>query len=278
MPAAEFARTHKRCPFIGGQCEKYAQYKYGYCSVTYAAKWDLGTARTYAVCDHRLDGDPIRWAVEDHFGAADATVVAEVAATSEPRLSLDYVAFADSTAAEGGVDLIAIESQAIDLRGGGVGPAWRAFEDHNTEKWREYFSTEAEAKGRADKVAYGINMSNVHKRLGTQVAMKGEYLREVGVPLYVIAQHAILRQLRKRVNFQPVAVGEDWDITFVGFDYAETVGVDGQLPLIFVEAIRTTLSNYQEALTSSGVATSFLRADLIEKVKRKALGGSVGHP
>ncbi|AVT36242.1 NotI family restriction endonuclease [Plantactinospora sp. BB1] len=276
-PAAELARNRKWCPFVNGHCEKYAQYRYGYCSVTYAANWDAGTARTYAVCDHRLDGDPIRWAVRDHFGSTDATLVAEVAATSEPRLSLDYVAFADSLAAEGGVDLIAIESQAIDLRGGGVGPAWRAFEEGAPEQWREYFSEEAKSKGRRDTVSYGINTGNVYKRLGTQVAVKGEYLREVNVPLYVVAQHTILTQLRKRVNFQPVATGEDWDITFVSFDYLEPVESNGRLPLTFVEAVRTTLSNYREALTSSGVAGSFLRGDLIEKVKRKALGGSVGN-
>ncbi|MEW2542276.1 hypothetical protein [Micromonospora chalcea] len=278
LPEAEFARAHKWCPFIGSPCEKYAQYRYGYCSVTYAAKWDLGIARTYAVCDHRLDGEPIMWAVQDHFGESTATLVAEVAATSEPRLSLDYVAFADSPAVEDGVDLIAIESQAIDLRGGSVAPAWRAYEDGRPEMWRKYFTDEAEAAGRDDKVAYGINMSNVHKRLGTQVALKGEYLREIGVPLYVVTQHTILRQLRKRVNFRPVGKGEGWDITFAGFDYLEPVGPDGRLPLTLSETVRTTLSDYQEALTSSGVAKTFLRGDLIEKVKRKALGGSVGYP
>ncbi|WP_368045770.1 hypothetical protein [Micromonospora sp. C28ISP2-4] len=188
------------------------------------------------------------------------------------------MAFANSTTADGGVDLIAIESQAIDLRGGGVGPAWRAFEDGRPEMWRKYFTDEAEARGRDDKVAYGINMSNVHKRLGTQVALKGEYLREVGVPLYVVTQNVILEQLRSRVKFPPIGNGEAWDITFVGFDYLQPAGPDGRLPLSLVEVVRTTLADYQEALTSSGVAATFLRGDLIEKVKRKALGGSIGYP
>ena len=44
-------------------------------------------------------------------------------------------------------DVIAIETQAIDIRGGGVGPAWRAWTENKVSKWRDYFTEEAKAKG-----------------------------------------------------------------------------------------------------------------------------------
>jgi hypothetical protein len=215
---------------------KETQYDYGYCSVAYSAQWDHGVPGTYAVCDHRLDGEPVRWAIDDHFGSLPATLVPEVTATNTPKLNVDYVAYREDSFAEEGVDMIAIETQAIDLRGGGVGPAWRAWEDGKVAEWRSYFSEEARRKGRRDTVDYGVNIGNVYKRLGTQVAVKGEYLKQINVPLYVITQHRILRQLRSRVNLEPVSHGAPWDITFASFDYADTVEPDGGITFEFVES------------------------------------------
>ncbi|WP_433724618.1 hypothetical protein ACQP2Y_03770 [Actinoplanes sp. CA-051413] len=259
----------KSCPFTESPCEKKRQYGFGYCSVTYAAEWDNGVPHPYAVCDHRLDGEPIDWAVRDHFGHSEATLVPEVTASANPKLNVDFVAYRDEPNAEAGANLIAIEAQAIDLRGGGVGPAWEAWEDGNPAEWRAYFTRHAQAKGRADNVAYGINTGNVYKRLGTQVAVKGEYLKQIHVPLYVVTQHRILQRLRSRVDFQP-AIDEPWDITFVSFDYNGTIEPNGQHGFVFVEAVRTTLAKYQRALTSSAGAASFLRSDFIDKVRKKA--------
>lgn len=114
--AASSARSTKRCPFSKTSCEKFRQYKYGYCSVSYAAEGDGGIRRTYAVCDHRLDGDPLRLAVRDHFGdAVGVKLIPEIVLT-KPRQSFDYVAI--SLKGTEIVDQIAIETQAIDIRGG----------------------------------------------------------------------------------------------------------------------------------------------------------------
>lgn len=276
-PEAIDARRHEHCPFAETTCEKKRQYGYGYCSVVYSAQWDAGTPRTYAVCDHRLDGEPLRWAINDHFGNENAHLVPEVTATSSPKLNVDYVAYREDPSAEADVDLIAIETQAIDLRGGGVGPAWKAWEDGRTSEWRKYFTDEALRKGRKDRIDYGVNIGNVYKRLGTQVAIKGEYLKQVNVPLYVITQHAILVQLRSRVNFRPVASGDDWDITFASFDYLGSVESDGRLSFGFVEVMRTTLEEYRTALMSSRETTIAAREEFVARVRRKASKSTRDH-
>ncbi|MFE9651571.1 hypothetical protein [Micromonospora sp. NPDC006431] len=269
-PLAHQTWAEKLCPFMGNDCEKKRQYGYGYCSVTYSAEWDKGKQHPYAVCDHRLDGEPINWTVRDHFGDAPAKLVPEVTAVLQPKLNVDFVAYRDDPASPDGTDLIAIEAQAIDLRGGGVGPAWRAWEDGNLPEWRDYFTREAEAKKRKkDAIDYGVNMGNVYKRLGTQVAVKGEFLKQVRVPLYVVTQHRILQQLRSRVEFDVIPVGDPWDITFVSFDYNGSLDSNGQLSFVFHEAVRTTLPMYLKALTSSRAAITYLRSDFIKKVHKK---------
>ncbi|MGW4463038.1 hypothetical protein [Micromonospora sp. NPDC004704] len=269
-PGAKETWQDRACPFVGNRCEKYVQYTYGYCSVTYAAEWDKGVPHTYAVCDHRLDGEPVDWVLMDHFNTTDVTVVPEVTAIAKPKLNIDFVAFKEDAKAQEGVDLVAIEAQAIDLRGGGVGPAWRAWEDGQTSEWRSYFSEAAKEKNRRDTIDYGVNVGNVYKRLGTQVAVKGEYFKQINVPLYVVAQHRILEQLRARVDFDPVPVGHEWDITFASFDYDGTRELDGRLAFRFREAVRTTLPNYLNALTSSRAVTEYLRSDFIDKVRMKS--------
>lgn len=267
-PEAAKAQSDKTCPFAGGSCEKYRQYGYGYCSVTYAATWNEGEQRTYAVCDHRLDGAPVEWAVADYFGDGQATLVSEVMATSKPKLNIDYVAFADDPSAPDETRIIAIETQAIDLRGGGVGPAWEAWEANDVSNWRAYFTAEAERKGRRDTVDYGVNTGNVYKRLGTQVAVKGEYFKQIDVPLYVVMQQSILEQLRSRINFTPVSESEPWDITFAGFEYNGDLDADGRLSLNLVESTRTTLPNYLDAMTSSREGGA-LRSDFVAKARKK---------
>ncbi|MFJ8768359.1 hypothetical protein [Streptomyces clavifer] len=263
------ARAEKSCPFTNGECEKQKQYAgMGYCSVRYSASWD-DQAQTYAVCDHRLDGKPTGWAVNDYFQDQPARLVPEVTVTQSPQLNLDYVAYADDPASLDGVKAIAIETQAIDLRGGGVGPAWRAWEAGEPELWREYFTKEAEEKKRPDTVNYGINTGNVYKRLGTQVAIKGEYLKQISVPLYVVMQHKILEQLRSRINFVPLEDSDQWDITFMGFDYDGNTESGGRLAMPHVETVRTSLDNYTTAMTTSGRPHA-VRTDFLAKVKRKA--------
>jgi hypothetical protein len=66
-PERDAAFREKWCRFMGADCEKYRQYRLGSCSVTYAARDDDRVRYTYAVCDHRLDGEPVQHAIRDHF-------------------------------------------------------------------------------------------------------------------------------------------------------------------------------------------------------------------
>lgn len=260
------AREKRFCRFMGAPCEKYIQYRFGYCSVTYAAADDEGVRRTYAVCDHRLDGEPIKAVLADHFGraASEVRLVPEVVLTS-PRTSFDYVAI--TVGADGSItDVAAIETQAIDIRGGGVGPAWKAWMDGKPENWRKYFTLDAKAKSRRqDIVAYGVNMANIYKRLGLQVAVKGSYLRGIGVPFYVLMQHRPFEYLRRRIRF--TETDGPWDITFVTFDYTGAVDAGGRLEFNQVACVRTSLASYVEGLTG---ATPGDRSYFLERVKSKA--------
>ena len=180
------------------------------------------------------------------------------------------MAFQDDPSAEDGVNLIAIEAQAIDIRGGSVGPAWQAWEEGKVEDWRTYFTEDAKRRNKPDKITYGVNAGNVYKRLATQVSVKGEFFHSLNIPLYVVMQHRILRQLRARVNFETVQPGQAWDITFVSFDYTDRFNADGSLKFTFIEAARTTLANYIRAFTRSNESSTHKRIDLIQKMKRKA--------
>lgn len=260
------AREKRFCRFMGAPCEKFIQYRFGYCSVTYAAADDERERRTYAVCDHRLDGEPIQAVLADHFdrAAAKARLVPEVV-LANPRTSFDYVAIRLGTDGEI-ADAVAIETQAIDIRGGGVGPAWAAWMDRKPEKWRDYFTADAKAKSRRqDIVAYGVNMANIYKRLGLQVAVKGSYLKGIGVPFYVVMQHRPFEYLRRRIRFTESA--DPWDITFVTFDYTGARRPDGTLEFKKVALVRTSLTSYVEGLTGASPGD---RSYFLERVKRKA--------
>jgi hypothetical protein len=262
-PDALQVRETRWCRFAGTPCEKFRQYRFGYCSVSYAAADDGGVPRVYAVCDHRLDGEPLATVVRDHFGATEVEVVPEIVLT-DPRTSFDYVAFEKSHPE----NAIAIETQAIDIRGGGVGPAWQAWEEGKTANWRSYFSRQAEQKGRRDTVAYGVNMANIYKRLGLQVAVKGSYLKGIQVPFYVLMQDRPFQYLRRRINFTEVDTG--WDITFITFDYDGTRLPDGSLNFVLHQVIRTTVADYVSALSSDPGMAQKARADFLDRVQRKA--------
>ncbi|GGD11961.1 NotI family restriction endonuclease [Aureimonas glaciei] len=266
-PEALRSQTEHLCPFAENTCEKYRQYGFGYCSVTYAAADDAGRRHTYAVCDHRVDGTPLLQAVAHHFGNKVVELVPEVVLT-DPRTSFDYVAFTRSP--EGIDDAIAIETQAVDIRGGGVGPAWRAWQDGRQDEWRAYFTEEASTKNRRDTVAYGVNMANIYKRLGLQVATKGTYLKAIGVKLYVVMQDRPFRYLKNRVKFVPVEPDDNPDIVFMTFDYSGSVDADGRLNFGHVQTVCTTLENYTVALSSDHRATADQRAGFLEKVASKA--------
>lgn len=255
----------KWCPFSNSRCEKWRQYGFGYCSVNYAAAGDDGQSYTYAVCDHRLDGAAVQQAIREHFGDVSVELVPEIV-LQRPRASFDYVAY---TSLDGMItDAIAIETQAIDIRGGGVGPAWRAWVDGRAGDWREYFSRDAQRRGRRDTVSYGVNMANIHKRLGLQVAEKGRFLKGIGIPLFVLMQDRPFLYLRGRVPF--VEADDSRDITFMTFDYTAAHSANGQREFRHTRTVRTSLENYSAALTSGSRGSQLDRQAFLERVKRKA--------
>lgn len=263
--AAKAAFQQKWCPFTDTACEKYRQYGFGYCSVTYAAADDSGKSYTYAVCDHRLDGRPLAHVLADHFGNKRARLVPEIVLT-EPRTSFDYVALDEDNTD----DVIVIEAQAIDIRGGGVGPAWRAWVNGEVLKWREYFTEDAKKRERKDIVAYGVNMANIYKRLGLQVAVKGSYLKGIRVPFYVLMQDRPFQYLRRRISFEPSRDSEPWDITFITFEYDDRTDLSEAIPFVHRQTVRTTVANYISALASDPGMAKQAREDFLERVKRKA--------
>ncbi|WP_410705980.1 hypothetical protein [Brevundimonas diminuta] len=215
-----------------------------------------------------MDGAPLERAIRDHFGNRSFELVPEVV-LADPRTSFDYVAF--SRNAQGDVsDMIAIETQAIDIRGGGVGPAWRAWMSDQAHMWRDYFSEEAKLKGRKDTVAYGVNMANIYKRLGLQVATKGSLLKAIGVPFYVVMQDRPFRYLKKRIDFLEASEGSAWDITFVTSEYTGNILDSGEHEFTHNSIIRTTLSDYTAALSADSRATGDQREHFISRVLAKA--------
>lgn len=252
------------CRFAKNACEKLRQYGFGYCSVTYAAADDGGKSYTYAVCDHRLDGHPLVHVIADHFGSRNYRLIPEIVLT-EPRTSFDYVA----QATDNPDDLIVIETQSIDIRGGGVGPAWRAWKEGKPSEWRAFFTEAAMQKGRKDTVAYGVNMANIYKRLGLQVAVKGSYLKGIGIPFYVLMQDRPFQYLQRRICFRPCTEDERWDITFVTFDYEDATDPNGVISFVHRQTVRTTVANYVAALSSDPGMAQKAREDFLERVNRK---------
>jgi len=255
--------TRRFCPFAGVECEKFRQYGYGNCSVTYRAEAD-SQYEIYATCDHRLDGAPIWAAVDHYFGKENRDqiiLVPEVVLTS-PRQSFDFVALNIESD-----DFCAIEAQAIDLRGGGVGPAFNALLSGQPREWRQLYSDESAQKGRKDNVAYGVNTANIYKRLGLQVAEKGGLLSRWNARLYVVAQHRCFEYLASRVAVE-------WnqeraqEIVFLTFDYTGKVDTNGQMEFKQVGTYCTTVSDYASALVSP--STNLSRGEFLARVRKKA--------
>ncbi len=260
--AARNAFNTRWCPFANNRCEKFRQYGYGYCSITHRTTWD-DRYYTYAVCDHRLDGAPIWQAVLDYFGdkAEEGSVLVPEVVLTRPRQSFDFIALERE-----GDRFVGIETQAIDIRGGGVGPANASLLEGDPSSWRARFTAEALDKGRKDIVAYGVNTANIYKRLGLQVAEKAAMLRSWGSKLYVVTQQRPFNYLTRRINLE--WSNDDWEITFLVFDYSRDISDSGQMKMDRTGTYRTRVASFAEALvnpTSTISAEEFLR-----RVREKA--------
>lgn len=260
LPTYEARQNYaaKHCPFTESACEKYVQYGYGYCSVVYKAANDA-RPEIYAVCDHRLDGAPVERAILDYFGTTKGVERVSELTFSQPSQSFDYVAYRPSDGS-----FVAIETQAIDIRGGGVGPAWQSYVDGHPRDWRAYFTVEAEAKARRDSVDFGVNMANIVKRFGLQVAVKSGLLRSVGSALYAVIQDRCFSYLATRVRADwHDDPSRPWDICFLTFEYTGVVFPNGQLEMSPARTFRTTYESYARALsetTSAVTREQFIRA------------------
>src|SRR5688572_29975085 len=131
---ARTAFNERHCPFARRPCEKFRQYGYGYCSVQYRAE-DDDRYQVYAVCDHRLDGVPVLEAVRDYYKSIEHVRLVEEVKLTNPNQSFDFVAIDMTTD-----DFIAIETQAIDIRGGGVCPASVGLLEGDPSSWRQRFT------------------------------------------------------------------------------------------------------------------------------------------
>lgn len=262
-PEARQAFADMHCPFAHNPCEKYLQYGFGNCSVRYKTKFDE-SPQIYATCDHRLDGAPVRRALTDYFGENEQVRLTSELKFTKPDQSFDFIAIDTATD-----DFIVIETQAIDIRGGGVGPAWESIFEGKPAEWRQYFSREALRKKRKkDDIAYGVNTANITKRLGYQVANKGALLCRMGVKLYIVAQDICFRYFASRIPAEWTTDRDgNWDITFITFDYTGNVLTDGKLEIVYRQTMRTTHLSFSKAISRS---TSLLtKEDILKRVKEK---------
>jgi len=264
LPTAEAQANFnaRHCPFANKACEKFRQYGYGYCSVQYRTEDDTDY-EVYAVCDHRLDGAPVMSAVNDYFASTGSVRLIEEVKLTNPNQSFDFVALDTATD-----DFVAIETQAIDLRGGGVGPAWAGILEGVPSKWRTLYTEEARREERKDNVAYGVNTANITKRLGVQIAEKSSLMASLGAKLYVVTQDSCFKYMSKRIPTTWSATPEQpWDITFISWDFTGKVLPNGQRETEHKETKRTTLASFAEALARS--TATITRVEFLKKVKKK---------
>ncbi|HEV3162802.1 MAG TPA: hypothetical protein VGZ22_02090 [Isosphaeraceae bacterium] len=261
-PEAQANFNARHCPFARKSCEKFRQYGYGYCSVQYRTEDDTDY-EVYAVCDHRLDGVPVMAAVNDYFKSTKNVLLIDEVKLTNPSQSFDFVALDTATD-----DFVAIETQAIDLRGGGVGPAWAGILEGAPSKWRQLYTEEAIRDERKDNVAYGVNTANITKRLGVQIAEKCSLLASLNAKLYVVTQDRCFKYMSKRIPATwGTAPDQPWDITFISWDFTGKVLPNGQREIEQKQTKRTTTASFAEALARS--TATITREEFLKKVKKK---------
>lgn len=260
---AKRARERCWCPFTEQACTKLiSPAKTGICSIRYSAEGFGDT--TWAVCQHRLKGPPFREAVKRHFGPAtkDAELVTELR-IDEPRMSLDGVgALVDDEGAV--VDLLGIEAQTIDTRGGSLQPAWEAFTQGRPDRWRDGYP-----KG----PKFGVNTTNVWKRLLPQVMNKGRLYRGWDSKLYVVVQDPVFQFIARRMPLErlPRQAAGKAEIVWLLWDYEEGQPRDpdtGMLRSEIAEAVYTTIDQVEQAF----VNIAFTPKNELEKRLLRKLG------
>lgn len=241
--AARDARARCFCPFKGGACTKLlSAARTGVCSVRYKAA-GFESSVIWATCANRLKGEPFRAALERHFGAdaPAADLVTEVR-LRDPDMSFDGVGIL--VAEDGSVEFVGIEAQTIDTRGGRILPIFESYVEGKPDKWRERF---------AARPTFGVNTTNVWKRLLPQVMNKGRMFADWDSKLFVILQDSLLQFIRRRMPLQQLP-RQEWgraEIVWLPWDYTgEVDGTSGQRLTEIGEPVFTTLAQVEEAFVT----------------------------
>ncbi|MHB1313817.1 MAG: NotI family restriction endonuclease [Gemmatimonadaceae bacterium] len=257
--AARDARARCACPFKGGACTKLlSAAKTGVCSVRYKAA-GFESSVIWATCANRLKGAPFQHALERHFGADvdKADLVTEVR-LKDPDMSFDGVGILVS--ADESVEFIGIEAQTIDTRGGKILPIFESYVEGTPDEWRSRFIA---------RPAFGVNTTNVWKRLLPQVMNKGRMFADWDSKLFVILQDSLLQFIRRRMPLKQLP-RQEWDraeIVWLPWDYTGGIDADSGRRLTEIgEPVFTTLAQVEEAFVTIHAAQ---RPAMIETVLAK---------
>lgn len=242
-PAARDARANLRCPFKGGACTKLLSAAgTGVCSVRYKAA-GFDESLIWATCANRLSGLPFQEALVKHFGAraGDAELVTEVR-MKDPDVSFDGVGVLAEE--DGTVDLVGIEAQTIDTRGGSIKPMFEAYVAGQPDSWKSRYPGE--------RVVFGVNTTNVWKRLLPQVQNKGRMFADWEAKLYVVLQDAVWQFIRRRMPLKVLSLQERKraDVIWLPWDYTGELLDDGMRATEIGEPVYCTLEQIEQAFVS----------------------------
>lgn len=242
-PQARDARERCWCPFVDGPCTKLlSSAGTAVCSLRYGAE-GFAADTVWAVCQHRLKGAPFQEAIDRHFGARapDARLVTELR-VKQPRLSLDGVGVLVHDRAENDVEVVGIEAQTIDTRGGSVKGMWNAYVQGRPDSWRDEYS---------DGVKFGVNTTNVWKRLLPQVTGKARLYKGWDSKLYVLVHDPVFQFLTRRMALErlPKQSASKAEIVWLRWDYEEGLPRDdaGMLKSGIDDAVHTTIEQVESA-------------------------------
>ena len=256
--AARDARERCWCPFRGGPCTKVdGPAKTGVCSIRYKAA-GFQTETIWAVCANRLAGEPFVRAAEHHFAerTPEADIVTEVR-LKNPDLSFDAVAMLVEDSGE--AEMVGIEAQTIDTRGGSIKPMWQAYVDGKPDAWRSYYP---------GRPTFGVNTTNVWKRLLPQVMNKGRMFVGWDARLLVLLQATVFKFIRERMPLRDLSPQERdaAEIIWLPWDYTGRQLDDGMLETVIGSPIYTTLSQVEGAFVT---VTTLQRPKFVEAVLGK---------
>lgn len=242
--AADDARRRCWCPFMDQPCTKLiGPAQTGICSIRYRAEGFGET--TWAICQHRLKGAPFQEAVDRHFGhrAEEAALVTELR-LDKPRMSLDGVG---ALVEDGTVkDLVGIEAQTIDTRGGSLRPLWDSLVKGRPGRWRE---------GYPNGPKFGVNTTNVWKRLLPQVMNKGRLYRGWDSKLFVVLQDPVFQFIARRMPLErlPRQAAGEAEIVWLLWDFEDGRPRDAETGMLrsgVAEAVYTTIDQVEDAFVS----------------------------